>query len=129
VNNLKQTRKTDAEDSINNTIPLCVCDKALSHGSCIGRPDQLLPMHISEGDQMLVTMTKGENENPLLQQATKQLTTGSACPLPSGSQQKKWLLQENGFYVPVFSEKSSSPFVSSMTHISTDKPEPRVSQT
>jgi hypothetical protein len=45
--------KTDGEASINNTIPLCFCDKALSHGSCIGRPDQLLPMHISEGDQML----------------------------------------------------------------------------
>jgi hypothetical protein len=129
VNSLKQTRKADGDDSINNTIPLCLCDKASSHGSCIGRPDQLLPMHISEGDQMLATMTEGENENPLLQQATIQLTTGSACPLPSGNRQKKWLLQENGFYVPVFSEKSSSPFVSSMTHISSDKPERRMSQT
>jgi hypothetical protein len=121
--------KTDGVASINNTIPLCLCDKVLSHGSCIGRPDQLLPMHISEGDQILVTMTEGENGNPLLQQATIQLTTGSAYPLPSGNQQKKWLLQDNGFHVPDFSEKSSSPFVSSMTYISSDKPEPRVSQT
>jgi hypothetical protein len=108
---------------------LCLCDEALSHGSCIGRPDQLLPMHISEGDQMLVTMTEGENKNPLLQQVTKQLTTASAYPLPPGNRQKKWLLQENGLYNPVFSEKSGTPFVSSMTHISSDKPERRVSQT
>jgi hypothetical protein len=80
--------KTDGEASINNTIPLCLCDKASSHGSCIGRPCKLLPMHISEGDQMLVTMTEGENENPLLQQATTQLTTGRAYPLPYGKQQK-----------------------------------------
>jgi hypothetical protein len=71
VNSLNKTQKTDGEDS-HNTNPSCLCDKALSHGSCIGRPDQLLPMHISEGDQMLVTMTEGENENPLLQQVTKQ---------------------------------------------------------
>jgi hypothetical protein len=89
--------KADGEDGINNTIPLCFCDKASSHGSCTGRPNQLLPMHISEGDEMLVTMTEGENENPLLQQATIQLTTGSAYPLPSGNQQEKWLLQENHF--------------------------------
>jgi hypothetical protein len=42
---------------------------------------------------------------------------------------KKWLLQGDGFYIPVFSEKSGTPFVSSMTHISSDKPERRVSQT
>jgi hypothetical protein len=88
VNSLKQTRKTNGEDINNNTNPLCLYGKALSHGSCIGRPDQLLPMHISEGDQMLVTMTEGENENPLLQQVTRQLTTGSAYPLPSENQQK-----------------------------------------
>jgi hypothetical protein len=121
--------KADGEASINNTIPFCLCDQASSHGSCIGRPDQLLPMHISEGDQILVALTEGENENPLRQQATIQLTTGSAYPLPYQNQQKKWLLQENGLYIPVFSEKSSSPFVSSMKHISSDKLEPRVSQT
>jgi hypothetical protein len=76
--------KTDGEASINDTL----CDKASSYGSCIGRPDQLLPMHISKGDQMLVTMTEGENQNPLFQQATIQLTSGSAYPLPSGNQQK-----------------------------------------
>jgi hypothetical protein len=112
--------KADGEDGINNTIPLCFYDKASYHGSCIGRPDQLLPMHISKGDQMLVTMTEGENEKPLLQQATKQLTTESAYPLPSGNQQYIYVLQEKGFYVPVFSEKSSSPFVRSMTHISSN---------
>jgi hypothetical protein len=123
VNSLSQTLKTDGKDS-HNTNPMCLCNKALSHGSCIGQPDQLLPMHISEGDQMLVTMTEGENENPLLQQA---ICTGSACPLPPGNHQKKWLLQGDGFYVPVFSEKSGTPFVSSMTHILSDKPERRVS--
>jgi hypothetical protein len=114
-------KQADGEASIDNTIPLCLCNKALSHGSCIGRPDQLLPMHLSEGDKMLVTMTEGENGNPLLQQATTQLTTGSAYPLTSANQQKKWLLQENGLYIPVFSEKLSSPFISSMTQISSDK--------
>ena len=119
---------TEGEDS-SKTSPLCFCDKALSHGSCIGRPDQLLPMHISNGDQMVVTMTEGGDDNPLLQQATIQLTTESAYPLPSGNQQKKWLLQENGLYIPGFFEKSGTPFVSSMIHSSSDKPERRVSQT
>jgi hypothetical protein len=121
--------KADGEDCINNTIPYCLCDKASSHGSCIGRSYKLLPMHISEGNQIVTTMTEGENENPLLQQATIQLTTESAYPLPDRNQQKKWLLQKSGHYIPVFSEKSSSPFVSSMTHLSSDKPERRVSQT
>ena len=57
-----------------------------------------------------------------------QLTTGSAYPLPSGNLKKNWLLQEDGSYLPVFSEKSSGPFVSSMTHLSSDKLERRVSQ-
>jgi hypothetical protein len=113
----------DGEDSINNT-PMCFCDKASSHGSCIGRH-----VHISEGDQIVVTMTEGENENPLLLDTTIQLTTESAYPLPYRIQQKKWLLQESGLYIPVFSEKSSSPFGSSMTHISSNKPERRVAQT
>jgi hypothetical protein len=83
----KVNNKADGEDSIQNT-PLCFCNKASSHGSCLGRPDQLLPRHISEGDQIMTTMTEGENENPLL--------TESAYPLPYRNQQKKWLLQESG---------------------------------
>jgi hypothetical protein len=74
--------KADGEDGINNTNPLCFCDKASSHGSCIGRSCKLLPIHISEGDQIVATMTEGENENPLLLDTTKQLTTESAYPLP-----------------------------------------------
>jgi predicted aspartyl protease len=105
VNSLKQTRKTNGEASINKTIPLCLCDKASSHGSCISRPDQLLPMHISEGDQMLVTMTEGENENPLLQQVTKQLTTGSAYSLPSENQQKNGYSKRTDFIFP-FSQRN-----------------------
>jgi hypothetical protein len=74
-------------------------------------------------------MTEGGNENPLLLGTTIQLTTESAYPPPYRKQQKKWLLQESGLYIPVFSEKSGSPFVSSMTHISSDKPKRRVAQT
>jgi hypothetical protein len=66
--------KADGEDSIQNT-PLCFCNKDSSYGSCLGRPDQLLPRHLSEGDQIVTTMTEGENENPLLLGATIQLTT------------------------------------------------------
>jgi hypothetical protein len=120
--------KADGKDSIQNT-PLCFCNKVSSYGSCLGRPDQLLPRHLSEGDQIVTTMTEGENENHLLLSATIQLTTESAYPLPYRNQQKKWLLQESGLCILVFSEKSGNPFVSSMTHLLSDQLERRVSQT
>jgi hypothetical protein len=120
--------KADGEDSINNTV-LCFCNKASSHGSCLGRSCKLLPRHISGSDQIVATMTEGENKNPLLLDTTIQLTTESAYPLLYRNQQKKWLLQESRLYIPVFSEQSGSPFVSSMTHISSDKPKRRVAQT
>jgi hypothetical protein len=45
---------------------------------------------------------------------------------------QKWLLQEDGLYIPVLVEKSAHPFVSSMIHLSSDKPvdrRPGVTQT
>jgi hypothetical protein len=84
---------------------------------------------------MLTTMTEGENENPFLLGATiqqpfrEEYLAESAHPLPYRNRQKKWLLQESGLYIPVFSEKSGSPFVSLMKHLSSDKLERRVSQT
>ncbi len=121
-------KQTDGQDSIHDTTPMCLLNSSAPHGSCLGRSDPLLPRHLSEGDQMMATMTEGENENHLLQQPTIQLTTGSAYPLPSGNLKKNWFLQEDGSYKPVFSEKSSGPFVSSMTHLSSEKLERRVSQ-
>jgi hypothetical protein len=126
--------KAAGEDRIKNTL-LCLCNKASSYGSCLGRPDQLLPRHLSKGGQMLTTVTEEENENHLLLGATiqqpsrEEYLAESAHPLPYRNQQKKWLLQESGLYIPVLSEKSGSPFVSSMTHLSSDKLERRVSKT
>ena len=97
-------KQTDGQDSIHDTTPMCLLNSSAPHGSCLGRSDPLLPRHLSEGDQMMATMTEGENENHLLQQSTIQLTTGSACPLPSGNLKKNWFLQEDGSYKPVFSE-------------------------
>jgi hypothetical protein len=105
LNDPTVNNKADGEASTNNTISLCFCDKASSHGSYIGLLDQLLPMHISEGDQMLVTMTEGENVDPPFQQATIQLTTGSAYPLPSGNQQKNGYSKRTDFIFP-FSQRN-----------------------
>jgi hypothetical protein len=81
--------------------PLCFCSKALSQGSCIDWPGQLLPMHISKGDQTLATLTEGDDETPLLLQATIQLTTESARPLPSGNQQKNGYYKRMGVINPI----------------------------
>ena len=69
-------KQTDGQDSIHDTTPMCLLNSSAPHGSCLGRSDPLLPRHLSEGDQMMATMTEGENENHLLQQPTIQLTTG-----------------------------------------------------
>ena len=120
--------KADGEDRITNT-PLCLCNKASSYGSCLGRPDQLLPRHLSKGDQIVTTRIEGLLLGATIQQSAEEYLAESAYPLPYRNQQKKWLLQESGLYIPVFLEKSGSPFVSSMTHLSSDKLERRVSQT
>jgi hypothetical protein len=59
-------KQTDGQDSIHDTTPMCLLNNSAPHGSCLGWSDQLLPRHLSEGDQMMATMTEGENENPLL---------------------------------------------------------------
>jgi hypothetical protein len=80
--------KADGEDRINNT-PLCFCNKASSHGSYLGQPDQLLSRHISECDQIVATMTGGENENPLLLGTTIQLTAEAMNYLAIGKDPKR----------------------------------------
>jgi hypothetical protein len=60
---------------------------------------------------------------------TGDTTSGSACPLPPGNRHKKWILQKDGSYLPVFSERPGPQLVSSMTHRSSNKLEQRVAQT
>jgi hypothetical protein len=74
---------------------------------------------------MDVSGADGLNDNPLLAPVLE----SDNPPLPLGGVpgktrdlSKKWLLQEDGSYLPVFSEKSAHPFVSSMIPISNDKP-------
>jgi hypothetical protein len=122
VNSLSQISKTDGKDRI-ETIPMCNCSKALPQGSRIGRPFKLVPMRINEGDQMVVTIADGENDTQLLRNVTPSIRNDGT------NLSRKWLLQENGLYIPVILEKSDSTIDSSMIHISSEKPEPRVSQT
>jgi hypothetical protein len=102
---------------------MCHCSKALPQGSRIGRSCKLLPMRINEGDQMVVTMTDGEDDTQLLHNVTPSIRN-------DGTQlSRKWLLQEDGSYKLVILEKLGSTIDSSMIHSSSEKPEPRVSQT
>jgi hypothetical protein len=85
VKSLSQTSKTDGEDRI-ITIPMCNCNKALLQGSRIGRYDQMLPMRINEGDQMVVTMTDGEDDTQLLHNVTPSIRNDET------QLSRKWLL-------------------------------------
>jgi hypothetical protein len=84
---------------------------------------------------MDVSGLDGLNDTPLL----ALLLESDNPPLPlrgatgkTGELTKKWLLQEDGLYIPVLVEKPAHPFVSSMIHLSSDKPverKPGVAQT
>jgi hypothetical protein len=70
-----------------------------------------------------VTMTDGEDDTQLLHKVTPSIKYDGT------KLSRKWLLQENGSYVPVNLEQSGFTIDSSMIHSSSEKPEPRVSQT
>jgi hypothetical protein len=84
---------------------------------------------------MDVSGPDGLNDTPLLAPVFE----SDNPPLPLGGTPgktreltKKWLLQEDGLYIPVLVEKPAHPFVSSMITLSNDKPvdsRPGVDQT
>jgi hypothetical protein len=84
---------------------------------------------------MDVSGSDGLNDTPLLAPVFE----SDNPPLPLGGTPgktrglaKKWLLQEDGSYLPIFVEKSAHPFVSSMIPLLNDKPvdsRPGVTQT
>jgi transposase InsO family protein len=123
-------------NSYEDLHPLCLRNKYLSRGSCRDGGSCPCSLQKSSGDQMDVSGLDGLNDTPLLAPVLE----SDNPPLPlTGAQRekpreltKKWLLQEDGGYVPVFVEKPAHPFVSSMIHLSSDKPverKPGVDQT
>jgi hypothetical protein len=119
-------RKSVKQDTSNiDGDPLCLSSKVLPQGSCRDGGSCPCSLQQSPGDQMDVSGADGLNDNPLLAPVLE----SDNPPLPLGGVpgktrdlSKKWLLQEDGSYLPVFSEKSAHPFVSSMIPISNDKP-------
>jgi hypothetical protein len=123
--------RTVREDSC-NTNPMCFCSKALCQGRNTHQSDQLLPVQQSKGDQMDESGVEGLDETHFLAPVLKLNNESDTPPLAPGKTEgpaKKWLLQEDGSYKPVFYKKAGRPFVSSMTHLSSDKPGRGVAQT
>ena len=128
-------QSVEQDDISTQSDPLCLCSKALSQASCRDGESRPCSLQQSPGDQMDASRRNGLNDTPLL----APLLESDNPPLPLGGAAgktrvltKKWLLQENGSYVPVFVEKPAHPFVSSMIPLSNDKPvdsRPGVNQT
>jgi hypothetical protein len=113
--------------SAEESIPLCLCDMTLSRGSCTERGDYPTTVQNSPGDQMDIDHVCGLNYTLFIACAVSDTPSHrklSDTP-PHGSAGKtqtvKWLLQEDGLYIPVRQEKPVKPFVSSMIHLSDDK--------
>jgi transposase InsO family protein len=114
---------------------LCLCSKYLSRGSCRDGGSCPCSLQKSPGDQKSAAAPDGLNDTPLLAPVFE----SDNPPLPLGGTPgktrgttKKWILQEDGGYVPVFVEKPAHSFVSSMIPLSSDKPvdsRPGVDQT
>ena len=127
----KQTERRD--DYL--ITPLCLCSKALPRDSCTNGSNYPEPVvQQSPGNQMNVTGLSGLNDTPLLAPVLRLNTESDNPPLALGKtnlRSKKWLLQEDGSYKPVFSERSGRSFVTSMIPLSMKPVEsrPGVTQT
>ena len=126
-------------DEIGNDTDLCLCSKALPWGSCKEGLDHPLPLQQSPGNLRMPldkvgTGLIGLSDNPPLAPVLMLTTESDTPPLAPGkteTRSKKWLLQEDGSYKPVFSERSGSHLlVSSMIPLLNEKPVgPGVAQT
>ena len=127
-------KKTERRFESTRLTTLCSCSKTLPQGSCKDGTNLPLPLQKSPGDQMDVTGGEGLNDTPLLAPVLMLTPESDTPPLARSKTggSKKWLLQEDGSYVPIFVEESGHPSVSSMIPLLNDKPvesRPGVTQT
>jgi hypothetical protein len=101
-------------------LSLCSCSKPLPPASHLDGPDLPNPSDTAQGNQMGTFDRRGVN---VLSQQNQRDSNPQA-------RARKWLIQEDGSYLPEVLETSDGSYVSSMIPLSNDKPcRPRGAQT